>query len=92
MDLAIETKSLTKKYVGFEAVKSIDLNIPKGKIYGLLGRNGTAELEVIRVVIEPVESKNRLALHVEERVALERHLYVCTGINDVLVKDCHRSR
>ncbi len=42
-EFVIETSNLTKNYDDFCAVNGIDLNIEKGKIYGLLGRNGAGK-------------------------------------------------
>ena len=35
-----ETKNLSKKYKDFYALKNVNLTIPKGEIYGLVGKNG----------------------------------------------------
>ena len=41
---AIEIKNLKKIYDNkFEALKGINLNIPKGSFYGLLGPNGAGK-------------------------------------------------
>ena len=40
MEYVIETKNLTKKYGNSTVVENINIHVPKGKIYGLLGRNG----------------------------------------------------
>lgn len=40
MDYAIETRNLTKRYGKQIAVDCLNLHVPNGKIYGLLGRNG----------------------------------------------------
>ena len=39
-DLVIKTENLTKNYGEQKAVKSVNLHVKKGHIYGLLGRNG----------------------------------------------------
>ncbi|WP_299525683.1 ABC transporter ATP-binding protein [uncultured Methanobrevibacter sp.] len=43
IEYAIETENLTKKFGKDVAVNSINMNIEKGKIYGLLGRNGAGK-------------------------------------------------
>ncbi|MFH0922681.1 MAG: ATP-binding cassette domain-containing protein, partial [Candidatus Micrarchaeota archaeon] len=43
MELAVETKALTKKFGDFTAVDGIDLNIKKGELFGLLGPNGAGK-------------------------------------------------
>lgn len=39
MNYAIQTEQLTKKYGAQYAAENISIHVPKGKIYGLLGRN-----------------------------------------------------
>lgn len=39
----IETENLTKEYNGTYAVKNVNMNVEKGKIYGLLGKNGAGK-------------------------------------------------
>ena len=38
--IILATKQLTKKYGDVRAVEQLNLNVKKGRIYGLLGRNG----------------------------------------------------
>jgi len=42
-EYVIRTENLTKEYGGQAAVDRINLHVPKGKIYALLGRNGAGE-------------------------------------------------
>ena len=50
-DNAIEIKKLRKIYDNkFEALKGIDLNIPKGSFYGLLGPNGAGKTTTIGAI------------------------------------------
>jgi len=50
-DLAIRTKELAKTYAGFPAVCGIDLNVPRGAIYGFLGRNGAGKTTTIKMLM-----------------------------------------
>lgn len=43
MDYIIETENLTKRYGTATVVDKVNLHVPKGKIYGLLGRNGAGK-------------------------------------------------
>lgn len=44
------TRDLTKRYGQTAVVKSVNLNIEKGQIYGLVGRNGAGKTTIIRMV------------------------------------------
>ena len=44
------TRNLTKKYGQATVVNSVNLNIEKGQIYGLVGRNGAGKTTIIRMV------------------------------------------
>ena len=46
----VTIKGLTKKYSNFVALKNIDLEIPKGKIIGLLGPNGSGKTTFLKGV------------------------------------------
>ncbi len=43
------TRGLTKRYGGKTVVDSVDLTLPKGEIYGLVGRNGAGKTTIIRM-------------------------------------------
>ncbi len=49
-NLAIATQNLSKNFKDFTAVDKINLHIPKGKIYGLLGPNGCGKSTTIRML------------------------------------------
>ena len=53
MDYVLQTKELTKKYRNFQALQGINMNVPKGSIYGLVGRppcpSPTAEFTETRI-------------------------------------------
>jgi ABC-2 type transport system ATP-binding protein len=50
MELAIETKDLKKYFENIHAVDGIDLNIPKGSLFGVLGPNGAGKTTTIRML------------------------------------------
>lgn len=50
-DLVIETKQLTKIYGGQTAVSKVNLHVKKGRIYGLLGRNGAGKTTIMKMVL-----------------------------------------
>lgn len=46
----LAARSLTKRYGHTAAVDAVDLNLEKGQIYGLVGRNGAGKTTIIRMV------------------------------------------
>ncbi len=44
------TRSLTKRYGSAVAVDHVDITLPRGEIYGLVGRNGAGKTTIIRMV------------------------------------------
>ncbi|MFR3225834.1 MAG: ABC transporter ATP-binding protein [Blautia massiliensis (ex Durand et al. 2017)] len=50
-DYLIETKKLTKLYGDQAAVKDVDLHVKKGRIYGLLGRNGAGKTTIMKMIL-----------------------------------------
>ncbi len=59
-ELAIKTKGMTKRFGGMTAVDSLDLEIPRGTIYGFLGPNGCGKSTSIRMLtglLSPTEGE-----------------------------------
>lgn len=48
--LAIETKNLTKTFLGKEVIRSCNMNVQKGTIYGILGANGAGKTTVFKLL------------------------------------------
>ena len=49
---AIETRHLTKRYGEQVAVNDVCLHVPKGHIYGLLGRNGAGKTSIMKLILQ----------------------------------------
>ena len=43
MKYILETTNLEKRYKNFKAIDSLNMHIPKGSIYGLIGKNGAGK-------------------------------------------------
>lgn len=50
-ELAIGTNALTKTYGDIHAVSGLTLNVPRGAIYGFLGRNGAGKTSTIKMLM-----------------------------------------
>ena len=46
----IKTEKLNKNFGEKQILKDISLTIPKGKIIGLLGKNGTGKTTLIKII------------------------------------------
>ena len=49
-DMVIRLDGLTKEFDDLVAVDGVDLEIPRGSIYGLLGPNGAGKTTIIRML------------------------------------------
>jgi ABC-2 type transport system ATP-binding protein len=49
-DLAIETHALNKHYGDIRAVDGLEMHVPRGAVYGFLGRNGAGKTTTIRLL------------------------------------------
>jgi len=47
----IEVRNLTKKYGSLKALDKVDMNIPEGRIIGLLGKNGAGKSTLMRCIL-----------------------------------------
>ena len=51
MEYAVQTRGIGRTFGEVKAVDAIDLNIPKGEIYGFLGPNGAGKTTLVRMLI-----------------------------------------
>ena len=49
-EFAIEARGLTKHFGDLVAVNKLDLDVPRGQIYGFLGPNGSGKSTTIRML------------------------------------------
>ncbi len=47
----IQTYELCKKYEGCSVVRNVSMHVPKGQIYGLLGRNGGGKTTIMKMLL-----------------------------------------
>lgn len=50
MEYVLETTALSKRYRTFAALNGLSMRIPKGAIYGFVGRNGAGKTTLIRLI------------------------------------------
>jgi ABC-2 type transport system ATP-binding protein len=50
MDYVLKTKGLSKTYGRTAALNGVDMNVPAGSIYGLVGKNGSGKTTLMRLV------------------------------------------
>lgn len=50
MEYILKTTGLSKTYKHFKALDNLAMNVPKGAIYGFVGRNGAGKTTLIRII------------------------------------------
>lgn len=50
MDYVLQTNALSKSYKDFKALSGLSMNVPKGAIYGFVGKNGAGKTTLIRLI------------------------------------------
>ena len=50
MDYVLQTNALCKRYGQFKALDGLTMHIPKGAIYGFVGKNGAGKTTLIRLI------------------------------------------
>lgn len=50
MEYVLRTNVLSKNYAAFKALDGLSMNVPKGAIYGFVGRNGAGKTTLIRLI------------------------------------------
>lgn len=58
MEYVLQTNNLCKYYRKFKALNKLNMNVPKGAIYGFVGKNGAGKTTLIRLIsgLQPVTS------------------------------------
>lgn len=60
MEYVLKTNALCKNYKNFKALNGLTMNVPKGAIYGFVGKNGAGKTTLIRLIcgLQKPESGN----------------------------------
>lgn len=79
-EFLIETKQLTKIYGEQTAVNSVNLHVKKGRIYGLLGRNGAGKTTIMKMILglTPITS-GEVDVFGQNIKGKEKRIYPCIG-------------
>src|SRR5690349_24019605 len=49
--MAIAITGLTKRYGSFEALRGVELTVPRGSLFGLVGANGAGKTTLIKAIV-----------------------------------------
>lgn len=76
-DNAIEVRGLSKNYGKLQVLKNINLTVPRGQIYGLVGKNGAGKTTLMRVLTnQTFANQGEIAIfgaHTEKEMNQRRH-------------------
>lgn len=50
MEYILTTNGLTKQYRNFKALNNLNMHVPKGAVYGFVGKNGAGKTTLIRLI------------------------------------------
>ena len=95
MDL-LQIINISKSYKGFCAIKDININVPKGSLFGLLGRNGAGKTTLLRIINQLIKPDSGEILYNNERITRdvlstfgflpeERGLYSRMRVSDQII-------
>lgn len=80
MEYIVEVNNLEKRYGKFKALENLNMQIPKGAIYGLIGKNGAGKTTLIRILcglqksssgnfsIYEISDSNKSILNIRKRI------------------------
>lgn len=78
--IILATRQLTKKYGDIPAVENINLNVRKGRIYGLLGRNGAGKTTIMKMVLGLISiSSGEIEIFGKQLKGNEKDIYTRIG-------------
>ncbi len=77
MEYVLKTNALSKQYKNFKALNGLSMSVPKGAIYGFVGKNGAGKTTLIRLICglqEPTSGEYTLygRKHTEHEVVKSR--------------------
>ena len=81
-ELAIRIEGLVKTFGKFRAVDGLDLQVPKGSVFGFLGRNGAGKTTTIRILMNMLRQNSGTVEvlgqdpHVDEKTLKQQVGYV----------------
>ncbi|MCH5248324.1 MAG: ABC transporter ATP-binding protein [Lachnospiraceae bacterium] len=80
MEYAIQAYELCKKYGAHFVIQNVSMHVPKGQIYGLLGRNGAGKTTIMKMVLGLVKKDSgSVTLFNQEMAGYQSEIYARIG-------------
>ena len=80
MEYTIQTYELCKQYGDHSVIQNVSMHVPKGQIYGLLGRNGAGKTTIMKMVLGLVKKDfGSVTLFNQEMAGYQSEIYARIG-------------
>ena len=80
MEYTIQTYELCKKFGDHSVIQNVSMHVPKGQIYGLLGRNGAGKTTIMKMVLGLVKKDSgSVTLFNQEMAGYQSGIYARIG-------------
>ena len=74
MDYILTAEKLGKRYGHANALSGFNMHIPKGSIYGFVGRNGAGKTTLIRISVVCRNQRREASLYTVPRIQIPKLL------------------
>lgn len=78
MTYALQAKTICKKYGRYKALDGVDIHVPEGAVYGVIGKNGAGKTTLLRVLcdLQRADSGEYFLFGIsnyDKRISYQRH-------------------
>lgn len=83
MEYVVQTENLTKRFGHENAVKGLNMKIPKGEVYGFLGPNGAGKTTTIRMLLGLMKPTSG-TIHIFQKELKKERLKILANVGSLV--------